>query len=121
MAYDCMVVLHMQDLSLAHVIRGDFYLFLEYFIQHCFIRRPSNYTVSEDAGILLRIVATLELVVRALTTRLYFIHTRLDLIHTRLDLIYTRLDLIHTRLDLIHTRLDLIHTLIDLLNLLSLF
>jgi hypothetical protein len=73
---NCMAYDWLQDLSLAHVIKGeDFYLFFKYFIQHCFIRRPSNYTVSEDAGILLRIVATLGLVVRALTTRLYLIYT----------------------------------------------
>ncbi len=41
-----------------------------YFIQHCFIFRPSDSTVLEDAR-------------------------RLDLIHTLLDLIHTWLDLIH--------------------------
>jgi hypothetical protein len=35
-----------------------------YFIQHCFICRPSNYTVSEDAGIEPRTVATLALAVK---------------------------------------------------------
>ncbi len=32
-----------------------------YIIQHCFIRRPLDCTVSEDAGIETRIVVTLEL------------------------------------------------------------
>jgi hypothetical protein len=77
-----------------------------YCIQHCFICRPSDSTVSEDAGIeLLRLRHWHS---DAPTTRLDLILTRLDHIHTRLDLIHTRLDLIHTRLDLIHTRLDLI-------------
>jgi hypothetical protein len=35
-----------------------------YFIQHCFICRPSDSTVSEDAEIEPRTVATLELAVR---------------------------------------------------------
>ncbi len=35
-----------------------------YFIQHCFISRPSDTTVSEDAGIELRTVAILALAVR---------------------------------------------------------
>jgi hypothetical protein len=65
-------------------------------IQHCFICRPSDSTVSEDAGIEPRTVATSALTVRRSS------HTWLDLIHTRLDLIHTSLDLIHTRLDLIH-------------------
>ncbi len=41
----------------------DFFLFM-YVIQHCFICRPSYSTVSEDAGIESRIVATLALTVR---------------------------------------------------------
>ncbi len=41
----------------------DFY-FSMYCIQHCFICRPSDYTVSEDAGIEPRTVATSELAVR---------------------------------------------------------
>jgi len=40
------------------------FLFCMYVIQHCFIRRPSDSTVSEDAGIEPRTVATLTLVVR---------------------------------------------------------
>jgi hypothetical protein len=44
-----------------------------YDIQHCFICRPSDSTVSEDAGIEPRTVAA------ALTTRLDLIYTRLDI------------------------------------------
>jgi hypothetical protein len=40
-----------------------------YHIQHCFICRPSDSTVSEDAGIEPRTVATSALTVDALTTR----------------------------------------------------
>ena len=39
-------------------------LFYQYFIQHCFIYRPSDSTVSEDAGIEPRTVATTALAVR---------------------------------------------------------
>jgi hypothetical protein len=97
-----------------------------YFILHCFICNPSDSTVSEDAGIEPRAVATFALTVRRSTTRLDLILTRLDIIHNRLDLIHIwldlihiRLDLIHTRLDLIHTRLGLIHTRLDLIHMLS--
>jgi hypothetical protein len=50
---------------------GDF-LFFSYYIQHCFICRPSDSTVPTDAGIEPRTVATGALAVRsdALTTRL---------------------------------------------------
>jgi hypothetical protein len=37
---------------------GDFLLFFQYFIQHCFICHLSDSTVSEDAGIGPSIVAT---------------------------------------------------------------
>jgi hypothetical protein len=90
-----------------------------YDIQYCFIYRPSDSIVSEDAGIEPRTVTSLRLrhwLSDAPTTQLDLIHIRLDLIHTRLDLIHTRLDLIHNRLDLIHTRLDLIHTRLDLIH-----
>ncbi len=43
---------------------------VRYFIQHCFIFRPSDSTVSEDAGVELRIVANLALASDALTSRL---------------------------------------------------
>jgi hypothetical protein len=68
-------------------LKGYFLEFLSFFmydIQHCFICRPSDSTVSENAGIEPRTVATTS---DALTTRLDLIHNRLDLIHTRLDLI----------------------------------
>ncbi len=61
----------------------DFFSFM-YDIKHCFICRPSDSTVSEDAGIEPRAVG-----ITALTVR------RLDLIHTRLDLIHILLDLMH--------------------------
>jgi hypothetical protein len=55
-----------------------FSLLFLYDIQHCFICRPSDYTVSEDAGIEPRTVATTALAVRR------FIHLAIDLIHTQL-------------------------------------
>jgi hypothetical protein len=58
-------------------IRGIFFLsfFSQYFIQHCFICRTSESTVSENAGIEPRIVATTALAVRrSYTTRLNLIH-----------------------------------------------
>jgi hypothetical protein len=86
-----------------------------YDIQHCFICRPSDSTVSEDAGIEPRTVATTAFTVRRSnhSARSHPQSARshpqwLDLIHSRLYLIHTRLYLIHTRLDLIHSRLDLI-------------
>jgi hypothetical protein len=47
-------------------IKGDLFLvfLLMYVIQHCFICRPSDSTVSEDAGIEPRTVATLALTAR---------------------------------------------------------
>ncbi len=42
--------------------------FFKYFIQHCFVRRPSDSTVSEDAGIEARTVTNFVLAVRGLTT-----------------------------------------------------
>jgi hypothetical protein len=61
-----------------------------YDIKHCFICRPSDSIVSEDAGIAnpgqLRLQHWLS---HALTTRPDLIHPRLDLIHiTWLDLIH---------------------------------
>jgi hypothetical protein len=88
----------------------DFFLLFMYEIQHCFICRPSDSTVTENAGIGARTVATIRhWLSDALSTRLDLIHSRLDLIHTRLrhwqsDALTTRLDLIHSWLDLIHTR-----------------
>jgi len=43
---------------------GFFVFFLMYVIQHCFICRPSDFTVSEDARIEPRTVATLALTAR---------------------------------------------------------
>jgi hypothetical protein len=47
-------------------LTGGFFgfYFVMYFIQHCFICRPSDFTVSEDARIEHRTVATLALAVR---------------------------------------------------------
>ncbi len=75
-----------------------------YVIQHCFICRPLDSAVSEDAGIEPWTVVTLASTARRSNP------LAIDLIHTLLDLIHTWLDLIHTWLDLIHTWLDLIHT-----------
>ncbi len=55
--------------------RGFFRFFSMYCIQHCFICRPSDTTVSEDAGIEPRTVATAALAVDALTTQLDLIRT----------------------------------------------
>ncbi len=58
-----------------------FFLFV-YDIQHCFICCPSDSTVSEDAGIELRTVATTALAVRRSNHSVRsHPHTRLDLIH----------------------------------------
>jgi hypothetical protein len=46
------------------LITGDFFLLFMYVIQHGFICRPSDSTVSEDAGIELKAVATSALAVR---------------------------------------------------------
>jgi hypothetical protein len=57
--------------------RGIFWILFcfMYCIQHCFICRPSDSTVSEDAGIESRTVATSTLAVRrSITTRLDIIH-----------------------------------------------
>jgi hypothetical protein len=43
---------------------GGFFLFFSYYIQHCFICRPSDSTVPTDAGIEPRTVATCALAVR---------------------------------------------------------
>jgi hypothetical protein len=57
--------------------RGIFLdLFLKYYIQHCFICRPLDSTVSEDAGIEPRTVATLP----------DYLTTRLDLIRRNISL-----------------------------------
>ncbi len=77
------------DNSTEMLNRGDFFYFVQYFIQHCFICRPSDSTVSEDAGIDPRTSAP---AVRR-SNLLDRSHP-----HTRLDLIYNiRLDLIHLK------------------------
>jgi hypothetical protein len=43
---------------------GGFFSFCSYNIQHCFISRPSDFTVPTDAGIEPRTVATRALAVR---------------------------------------------------------
>ncbi len=59
----------------ANSLKRDFWGFLKYFIQHCFICRHSDSTVSEDAGIAPRTVTTL-----ALTFRYSRVTIQLDLI-----------------------------------------
>jgi hypothetical protein len=44
--------------------KSEYWIFSLYFIQHCSICRPSDYTVSEDAGIEPRTVASSALAVR---------------------------------------------------------
>ncbi len=66
-----------------NIFFGRFFFFLSYYIQHCFICRPSVSTVPTDPG-------------------------PLQLVHWQSDALTTRLDLIRTRPDLIRTRLDLI-------------
>jgi hypothetical protein len=70
-------------------------------IQHCFICRPSDSTVTEDAGIEPRVVANTVLAVRRSnhSARSHPLSARshppqLDLIHNQLDLIHNQLDLI---------------------------
>jgi hypothetical protein len=90
--------------------RGIFLNFFMYFIQHCFIFRLSDSTVSEYAGIVPRTVSTMALAIRRSNNSAQISSTyRLDLIHTELNLIHSPLDIIHPRLDFIHPRLDLIH------------
>jgi hypothetical protein len=72
-----------------------------YFMQHFSICRPSDSTVSTNAGIEPRIVQQWHWQSDALTIRLDLIRIRLDLIRIRLDPIRIRLDLIRIRLDLI--------------------
>ena len=47
-----------------NIFLGDFFSFVQYIIQHCFICRPSDSTVPTDAGIEPRTVATVALAVR---------------------------------------------------------
>ncbi len=61
---------------------GDFFGFFHfiYDIQHCFICRPSDSTVPEDAGFEPRIVATTALAAYLLAVRRSN-HSAIDLIH----------------------------------------
>jgi hypothetical protein len=71
--------------------RRILFIFLKYFIQHCFICRLPDSTVSEGTGIESSNVASLALAVRP--------SNHSDRSHpctTRLDIIYIRLDLIHS-------------------------
>ncbi len=53
-----------QDLVEFFFFGGGTFLFFSYYIQHCFIFRPSDSTVPTDAGIEPRTVATSALAVR---------------------------------------------------------
>ncbi len=70
-------------------VKGFFADFLQYFIQHCFIYRPSDSTASEDgAGIAPRIVATSALAVRR-SNHWTRSHRQLSLISSILNLLCT--------------------------------
>jgi hypothetical protein len=89
-------------------LKGGFFLFYVRYstLHHLLPLRFS--TVSEDAGIESRTVATTALAVRRYNHSARSHPQSANLIHTQLNLIHTRLDLIHARLDHIHTRPDLI-------------
>jgi hypothetical protein len=63
---DLMHKQHNPELWQYRIRKGGFlgFFLLMYDIQHCFICRPSDFTVSEDAGIEPRTVATTALAVR---------------------------------------------------------
>jgi hypothetical protein len=52
----------MQEIS--WFFEGGFFGFLKFFLQHCFICCPANSTVSEEAGIEFRVLATFQQSVR---------------------------------------------------------
>ena len=54
----------LSNIFFLNIFLGDFFLFVQYNIQHCFICRPSDSTVPTDAGIEPRTVATSALAVR---------------------------------------------------------
>ncbi len=56
----CIMHLALGPTQLDRILTGEFF-----FIQHCFICRPSDYTVSEDTGIEPTTVATMPLAVRS--------------------------------------------------------
>jgi hypothetical protein len=59
-------IFHFRSVSLLIFVKNIFLeiFFFAYYIQHCFICRPSDYTVPTDAGIETRTVATGALAVR---------------------------------------------------------
>ncbi len=75
------------------VKKGDFWIFWKYFIQHCFICRHSDSTVSEKP----RTIATFALAVRRSNPSARSHPHSPDLIHTRPDLIHTGPDLISSQ------------------------
>jgi hypothetical protein len=111
---------------LTGITRGTFWILFYILYSTCFICRPSDSTVLEDAGIEPRTGVSCDFGIGksdAQTTRLDLIHNsarshplsprshppRLDLIHLSRSHPH-RLDLIHNRLDLIPNRLDLVHS-----------
>jgi hypothetical protein len=89
---------------------GIFWIFyLMYVIQHCFICRPSDSTVSEDAGIEPRTVATLELTARR-SNHSARSHPQLSRAHPQLSRSHPQLARAHPQMARSHpqTRLDLI-------------
>ncbi len=102
-----------------------------YVIQHSFICRPSDSTVSKDAGIKPRTVETLALTDRRRSNQSARSHPHSTRSHPHSarshpnsyishphssNLILTRIDLIHTRLDLAQTRLDPINIALEELD-----
>ncbi len=79
-----------------HIQETLCHYFFQYFIYHCFICCPSDYTVSEDAGIEPREVATrlnlIDYYAKSHPLSAKPIHTRRNLIHIRLNLIHIRLN-----------------------------
>ncbi len=74
------------------LFKGDFF---QYFIQHCFICSPPDSTVSNDAGIEPRTVATTALAVRR-SKHTAKSHPKTAKSHPlRLNLIHSKLNLIH--------------------------
>ncbi len=67
----------------------EFYFYVLYDIQHCFICRPSDSTVSEDAEVEPRTVATIRhWLSDALTTGLDLIHLRGDAVFVSCKIIW---------------------------------
>jgi hypothetical protein len=107
-------------LGMPNTLKGICLIFFMYVIQNYSICRPSDSTVSEDAGIEPRTVATLTLTARrsnnsarsrTKSARSHPNSARSHLHSARSHPHLARSHLIHTRLDLIHTRLGLIQYL----------